>query len=81
MNSRFVHEHIVMSSIVFFLFLYTIIMMIKPHFLYNKDGSLRQFGVGFKNKTVIPVWLLSIVLGISCYYLMLYYSAWPKLFL
>lgn len=81
MDSRFISEHLVMSSIVIFLFFYTVIVILKPHFLYNRDGSLRQFGVGYKNKTVIPAWLLAIVLGILCYYLMLYISAFPKLLL
>lgn len=38
-----------------------------PAFLYNNDGSLKQFGVGYKNKTILPVWLLAIVLGILSY--------------
>jgi hypothetical protein len=45
----------------------------KPDFLYNKDGSIREFGVGYKNKTIFPVWLLSIVLGILCYVTILAY--------
>ena len=81
MNSTFVQEHIVIVSIFIFLSFYTLILLFKPHFLYNRDGSLREFGIGFKKKTVVPVWLLSIILGIISYYLMLYYASWPKLFL
>lgn len=47
--------------------------MIKPSFLYNKDSSLRQFGIGYKNKTILPLWLFSIILGILIYMLVLYY--------
>jgi hypothetical protein len=56
------------------------IQMIKPAFLYNKDGSIREFGVGYKNKTILPIWLLSIILGILSYLFVMYYVAYPKLF-
>jgi hypothetical protein len=53
---------------------------IKPGFLYNKDGSLRQFGVGYRNKTILPVWLLSIILGIISYLFVRFYLSKPILF-
>lgn len=81
MNSKFIQENIQIASISVFLTFYIVIVILKPNFLYNKDGSLREFGVGFKKKTVVPVWLLSIILGIMSYYIMLYYSSWPALFL
>ena len=43
-------------------------------FLYNNDGSIREFGVGYKNKTILPVWFLSIILGILSYIVVLFYS-------
>lgn len=81
MNSKFIQKHILISSIFIYLSIYVFILTIKPAFLYNNDGSLREFGVGYKRKTVVPAWLLAIVLGIMSYYSMLYYSSWPKLFL
>jgi hypothetical protein len=47
----------------------------KPACFYNKNGSLRDFGVGYRNKTILPVWLLSIILGILCYLAVLYYTS------
>jgi len=47
--------------------------------LYNKNGSLRQFGIGSSKKTVVPIWLLSIILGILCYLFILFYLNLPKL--
>ena len=47
--------------------------------LFDKDGSIRQFGLGFKNKTIIPLWLVSIILGILAYFLVLYFISAPKL--
>lgn len=81
MNSKFIQQHIQIASISVFLTFYILIVLLKPNFLYNKDGSLREFGIGFKKKTVVPIWLLSIILGIMSYYIMLYYSSWPTLFL
>jgi hypothetical protein len=54
--------------------------MIKPDFLYNKDGSVREFGVGYRNKTILPIWLLSFILGILSYLVVMYYVAYPRLF-
>jgi len=54
--------------------IFSIIQIMKPTFLYNNDGSLREFGIGYKNKTIFPVWLLSIVLGILCYLSVKYYA-------
>jgi hypothetical protein len=56
------------------------IQIMKPDFLYNKDGSIREFGVGYRNKTILPIWLLSLILGILSYLFVMYYVAYPKLF-
>ena len=53
-------------------------LCIKPPFLYNKDGSLREFHIDMQ-KTILPVWLLSIMVAIMCYLAVLYYVAYPKI--
>jgi len=77
MNILMVRSYIVknplLTSILLFVFLFVIIQMTKPGFLYNDDGSLRSFGVGYRKKTILPVWLLSIVMGILSYVFVLYY--------
>jgi len=73
MDRRFVRDNIVLVSIILFIILFAAINSIKPAFLYNKDGSIRQFGVGYRNKTILPVWLLAIILGILCYLFVYYY--------
>ena len=75
----FINNHITTISIAIFIAAYGIIHSIKPSFLFNKDGSLREFGVGFRRKTIIPSWLMSIVLAIICYFSVLYYVASPRL--
>jgi len=61
-------------SILLFIFVFGLIVWIQPSFIYNKDGSLRQFGVGYRNKTVLPIWVISIVLAIMCYFLVTVYT-------
>ena len=80
MNRHYIRENATLFSIVLFLIMFGAIQLIKPDFLYNKDGSIREFGVGYKNKTILPIWLLSIILGIISYLFVMYYVAYPKLF-
>ena len=77
---QFVNNNAVFSSIIIFITLDTLIQYVKPSLFYNTDGSVREFGVGDRNKTIIPVWLLSVVLGILSYLIVLYYLAHPQLF-
>jgi len=75
----FMRKHLVSFAIILFVALYTLIVKIKPGFLYNNNGSLRLFGIGYKKKTIIPVWLVSITLAILSYLLILYYLVYPRL--
>ena len=63
----------VSSAIILFIILFSIIQIFKPGFLYNPDGSLREFGLGYRNKTIFPVWLLALVLAIMSYYFVFCY--------
>ena len=62
-------------TIVIFIFiiLYTVVVYLKPEMIFNnRFDSLRQFGVGYKNTTIIPLWLVSILFAIISYFLVLY---------
>lgn len=80
MYRHLIRENITFVSILLFLIIFGFIQMMKPRFLYNLDGSIREFGISYKNKTIMPIWLLSIVLGIFCYLFVLYYLAHQKIF-
>lgn len=67
LNRTFIRKHLVSFATLLFVGLYVMIIKLKPGFLYNHDGTLRNFGVGYKNRTVIPVWLLAITLAILSY--------------
>ena len=73
---EFIKKNQTLISIILFLIIYFIIQVDHPLFIYNINGSLKQFGVGYKNKTILPVWLLSIVLGILCYIAVKYYTVY-----
>jgi hypothetical protein len=78
-NKNYIRQHITLIAIILFVIMFGIIIMIKPAFLYNKDGSIREFGVGYRNKTILPIWLLSLILGIVSYLIVMFYLASPKL--
>ena len=73
MLKTFVKKNTAGAAILLFLLIFMLVHMIKPSFLYSRDGSLREFGVGYKNKTFLPLWLFSIVLGILSYLAASYY--------
>ncbi|MAU36413.1 MAG: hypothetical protein CMD14_03470 [Flavobacteriales bacterium] len=79
MNRNVIRRNITSFSIIIFIILYTIVLLFKPAFIFKKDGNLRNFGIGFRDKTVIPAWLLAIILAIISYLFVLYYLALPKL--
>jgi hypothetical protein len=74
MYRNFIINNKTLVSIFLFLILFTLILLGKPRFLYNSNGTLRDFGIGYKNKTILPVWLFAIVLAILCYIFVMYYS-------
>ncbi len=79
MLKQFVRDNVTLVSIIVFLIIYSLIQMNRPAIFYNLDGSIRDFGVGYKNKTILPIWLLSIILGILSYLAVLYYISYSHL--
>jgi hypothetical protein len=61
-----------MYSVLLFLALFSIVHFLKPGLIYNQNGGFRQFGIGYKQKTVVPIWLVSIILAIVCYLFLFY---------
>ncbi len=80
MYRTLIRNNITLVAIILFVIIFGIIQMMKPACFYNRDGSIREFGIGYRNKTILPVWLLSLLLGILCYLAVLYYVNSPKLF-
>ena len=78
MYRQYIRRNITSVSIILFVILFCIVQLVEPAFLYDKDGSLRIFGLGSKNKTVIPIWFITLILAIFSYLFVLYYLTIPK---
>jgi hypothetical protein len=74
MYKEYIEKKPILTAIILYLILFGLIQLLKPAFLYNTDGSIRDFGIGYRNKTILPVWLLAIILGILCYIIVLFYT-------
>jgi len=72
-EKRWVRHNKITVAILIYIILFVLINVLKPAFMYNPDGSLKEFGVGYRKKTIIPVWLGSIILAIIAYFSVVYY--------
>ena len=75
-----VNENIVITSVILFIIIYGLIIYSKPNIVFNKDGSLRQFGIGKSDTTILPAWLISLLIAIISYFIILYYIAYNKVY-
>ena len=78
----FIRNNLAGTAILLYIIVFMLVQYANPAFLYNDDGSLREFGVGYSSKTILPIWLVAIILGILSY-LAVYYVSRPmtRLFL
>ena len=61
-------------AVLLFVFVYGILAFwLRPScfFLQNNQG-LREFGVGSQTRTILPLWLASLIIGVLCYIVGLY---------
>jgi hypothetical protein len=54
-------------AILLFLASFGMIHWMKPVMIYQKDGSLRTFGIGYRKKSVTPLWFVVFLLAIFSY--------------
>ena len=79
MLRQFILQNINLVSIIIFLIFFILLITTKPSFIFDKNGKPREFGIGYKNKTVVPIWLIVIILAIFSYLFTLYYINLNKL--
>ena len=70
--SKLLRNYKVHFAVLLFIILFGSFHMIKPGFAYTANGAYRPFGVGYKHKTVIPVWAVAIFLAILSYLFILF---------
>jgi len=78
-SRSFMKKNIISFAIALYIIIYIILNKVKPNFLYTKNGLLRSFGLNYKNKTILPIWLVSIFIAIISYIGMLYYITYPRI--
>jgi hypothetical protein len=76
MIKQFVQKNVTLVAIIIFMTIFISTQITKPSIFYNLDGSIRLFGVGYQNKTIMPIWLLSIFIGILSYTMVLGYATY-----
>ena len=60
-------------AIFLFITLYFLINIVQPNFIYNnRENCLRHFGIGYRNTTILSLWLVSILLAIFSYFVIIY---------
>jgi hypothetical protein len=72
-NKSFVRVNKTSIAAIMFLTIFVVIHHFKPAIFYTEEGGFRQFGVGYKQKTVVPIWVAAILIAISCYLAVLSY--------
>lgn len=55
-------------SIVIYLIISYILYQSKNKYMFDENGRFKQFGLK-PNETIFPFWLVSLVLGITVYYI------------
>jgi hypothetical protein len=73
LSTTWVRQHKLSMAITLFLCLMILIHITKPAFIYDDKGRFRSFGLGYRNFTVFPIWLVSIVLAIIAYLAITWY--------
>ena len=79
MYRSFIKKNTTSVAILLFISIFFAIQYFKPKYMFKNDGTIRQFGIGYKEKTILPVWLIAIVVAILCYVFVMYYLAMPRI--
>jgi hypothetical protein len=71
LSTKFIRIHKISFSILIFLILFGSYHYIKPTITYQSNGAYRPFGVGYKHKTILPIWIIAILCAIFSYLMVL----------
>ena len=73
MINYYLQNYKIVSAIILFFILYILFISLKPSFCFDEDENLLQFGLNYKNKTILPLWLITILLSIISYFSIYYF--------
>jgi hypothetical protein len=71
-DTNFIRVYKTNIAICLFIVIFMTIHYFKPAIFYTEDGGFREFGVGYKQKTVVPIWLAAIFIAVLCYLAVMY---------
>lgn len=74
MFRNIVQSHRALFALALFGILFGIFHWMQPAFAYTQEGAFRPFGIGYKHKTVLSVWVITIILAIFSYTAVIYYT-------
>lgn len=74
----FVREHKTSIAIAIFICLFSVLHLVKPTLVYDESGGFREFGVGFRQKTVVSIWVVVIILAVFSYLAVLSYLKYSR---
>jgi hypothetical protein len=66
-SRKIISKNKVAFAIGLFLAIFVLFHTVKPSFAYGDSGEFRPFGIGYRHKTVVPIWLIAILLSILSY--------------
>jgi len=67
MDTKIFRANKVSFAVLLFLVGMAIIHISQPAIIYTESGGFRQFGLGYRNKTVLPIWFFVIILAVLSY--------------
>ena len=65
---EFLRENKLLATFILFLLMFCCLMIAKPSFAFDRHGCIKDFGLGYTNKTVLPIWILVIIFSIISYF-------------
>ena len=71
MYLKYITRNSTLFSILIFFVLFCLLYLIQPQIVFDNTGCPRDFGIGWKNKTIMPLWLITILLAILSYFIVL----------
>tara|TARA_B100001287_G_C22649298_1_gene514359 strand:+ start:1183 stop:1431 length:249 start_codon:yes stop_codon:yes gene_type:complete len=76
---NFIQQQKLSTAILLYLMIMGILIYTKPSFLFNVDDSIKQFGIGYQSKTVLPLSIMAILTAILSYIIVLYYLNYARM--
>ena len=72
MSDKQFNKNRVLMSIFLFMGLFGLFHWAQPAFAYDSQGNFRSFGIGQTDTTVVPIWLVVLIIAVISYLAVIY---------